>query len=330
MKSHIVDIIMPAYNQGAFIAEAIESVLMQECNFEYKLLIFDDASTDNTIEICNDFVRLHPTKIQLFSNDMNLGLIKNYIKAFKNCTEKYIAILEADDYWVDKQKLSKQVNVLEENSNVGLVHARPKVLSNMGFRVDYNVKGNDKQGVELFEDLLLGKYSISPLTVMFRRNLLKEIDFEICVSQKFQTIDLFLWLDFVLRTDIYFLNDVVGVYRFLNNSVSNTYDFEKRDSFIKSSIAIVDYYINKYSITESSVKLIRNKQQAILLHNAFLFNNKLKIKEYFIKLKCSDIDSFFLMIFACHPVFYNLYHSRRKFLGLLSTIKQKLNKIVSH
>jgi len=321
---------MPSYNQGAFIAEAIESVLLQECDFVFKLLIFDDASTDNSIEICNDFVRRYPAKIQLFSNDTNLGLIKNYIKAFNACSAKYIAILEADDYWVDRQKLTKQVAVLEENSNVGLVHARPKVLSNNGFRVDYNVKGNDNQGIKLFEDLLLGKYSISPLTVMFRRDLLFEIDFEICVSQKFQTIDLFLWLDFVLRTNIYFLNDVVGVYRYLNNSVSNTYNFEKRDSFIKSSIAIVDYYINKYSVTESSVKLIKNKQQAILLHNAFIFNNKSKIKEYFFSLKCSDIDSTFLFLFACHPVFNNLYHSRRKLLRLLSTIKQKFNQIVSY
>ncbi len=324
----MVDILMPSYNQGAYIAEAIESVLKQECSFEFRLLIFDDASSDNSLEICEDYSLRFPKKIKLYTNETNIGLIKNYIKAFDYSEAKYIAILEADDYWIDKHKLGKQVAVLEKFQNVGLVHARPKVLSQNGFRVDYSVKGNDKQGVELFEDLLLGRYSISPLTVMFRRELLASIDFDLCIKEKYQTIDIFLWLDFVLRSDIYFLNDIVGVYRFLTSSVSNTSDFEKRDAFIRSSNSIISNYLDKNVLSQSKGKFIMNKQQAMLLHNAFLFRNKSKIEAYSKTLNCYNFDSFFLLLFSLHPKFYNFYFVKRNVMNLLSVIKQKIFKVL--
>lgn len=320
----MLDIIMTSYNQGTYISDAIESVLMQECDFEFNLLIFDDASVDNTVEICNLYIDRYPDRIKLFTNDVNVGLIRNYINAFNNCTANYIAILEADDYWLDKRKLSKQIQFLEKNNDYGLIHARPKVILNNSFKIDYNVKKNKHQGAKLFEEIVLGKYSISPLTVVFRRKLLENVDLNVCVSNEYQTIDLFLWLEFVMKTKIHFQGEVVGVYRYLDSSVSNTFNFDKRDNFIKSSIRIVDFHIKRHSISPKIVRKIHTKQYSSLLKNAFLFQNHNKINEYSAKVYCLNIESCVLLFYSLSSRFHRFYLWQESFMNYMSNFKQKI------
>lgn len=117
---------MITYNHGAFIEEAIESIMNQNTNFDYKLFIGEDFSSDNTRSICIRLKNKYPDKIDLFLNSKNLGANLNAKQIFKACFEsgaKYIALCEGDDYWTDPFKLQKQVDILESNPDlVGCFH----------------------------------------------------------------------------------------------------------------------------------------------------------------------------------------------------------------
>jgi glycosyltransferase involved in cell wall biosynthesis len=114
----LVSVIMITYKHEAFIAEAIEGVLMQECDFEVELIIADDSSPDKTSLIVSKYIETHPKGhwIKYTRHKHNKGMMPNFIWALEQAKGKYIALCEGDDYWVDRCKLQKQINLLEVNS----------------------------------------------------------------------------------------------------------------------------------------------------------------------------------------------------------------------
>lgn len=102
-----------SYNHEKYIKEAIEGVLNQETNFPFEIVVGDDASTDKTIQILKKLQTKYPKRLKVLNRKTNLGMIKNFKNTYQQCKGKYVAILEGDDYWTDKQKLQKQVNFLE-------------------------------------------------------------------------------------------------------------------------------------------------------------------------------------------------------------------------
>ena len=110
-----LSVYMITYNHENFIAQAIESVLMQKTKFDFELVIGEDFSIDRTREICIFYKKKYPEKINLILNEKNLGMIPNFINTIHKCKGKYIALLEGDDYWTDPYKLQKQVDFLEAN-----------------------------------------------------------------------------------------------------------------------------------------------------------------------------------------------------------------------
>lgn len=106
-----VSIIMPTYNCGKFIAESIESVLNQTYS-NWELLITDDCSTDNTIEIIKEFVQ-KDFRVKLFQLDLNSGAGVARNNSIERAQGKYIAFLDSDDMWMP-EKLEKQIAFMEK------------------------------------------------------------------------------------------------------------------------------------------------------------------------------------------------------------------------
>lgn len=109
---------MLTYNHEHYIAQAIESVLMQERDFPIELVIGEDCSTDRTREICQEYQLKYPDVIRLLKNEINIGMMSNFIQVLKECKGSYIALCEGDDYWTDLQKLKKQVNAMKNNTTL--------------------------------------------------------------------------------------------------------------------------------------------------------------------------------------------------------------------
>lgn len=113
-----VSVIMLAYNQEAYIAQAIESVLAQQTGFRYELLIGDDASPDGTGEIAEDYARRYPDRIRVFRRPENLGASRNAYELLCQAQGRYLAFCEGDDYWTAPDKLAVQYAFLEEHPDL--------------------------------------------------------------------------------------------------------------------------------------------------------------------------------------------------------------------
>lgn len=233
---------MLTYNQEAYVAQAIESVLSQE-NVTFRLIIGEDCSTDKTLDICKEYKAKFPELITLISSELNVGLVRNYKRCFNACTSEYIAILEGDDYWIDNNKLSSQIEIFKSNSNVGIVHADTFVLYEGVEELDkkdVGLKDVLKQG-DVFERLIKANF-IFALTVMFKKELLKYVDFEYMIRNNFKTIDYFLWLNISKRSLVAYQNKEVSVYRILDNSISNDKSLKKVYQFIDTKKKIIKYF----------------------------------------------------------------------------------------
>lgn len=115
-----VSVCMITYNHEAYIAQAIEGVLMQETDFAVELVIGEDCSTDNTRAIVRDYGARHPERIRLLLPERNQGAHANFRATYEACRGQYIALCEGDDYWTDPHKLQKQVEFLEAHPECAL------------------------------------------------------------------------------------------------------------------------------------------------------------------------------------------------------------------
>ncbi|MBC7901921.1 MAG: glycosyltransferase [Gemmatimonadaceae bacterium] len=108
-----VSILMITYNHAPFIAQALDSVLMQQVDFEYEIVVGEDCSTDATRKTLIEYRQKFPDKIRLLLPEKNLGMIRNFAATFQECRGEYIALLEGDDFWTSTSKLQRQVDYLD-------------------------------------------------------------------------------------------------------------------------------------------------------------------------------------------------------------------------
>ncbi|WP_426060615.1 glycosyltransferase family 2 protein [Hymenobacter sp. B1770] len=110
-----ISVWITTFNHEQFIAEAIESVLMQQTTFTYEIVIGEDCSTDGTRDIVLEYKSKYPERIRLLLPEKNLGMIPMTWASYSYCAGRYVAWLDGDDYWTDPFKLQKQVSFLEDN-----------------------------------------------------------------------------------------------------------------------------------------------------------------------------------------------------------------------
>lgn len=127
-----LSVAMITYNQEQYIAQALDSVLMQAVNFDYEIVIGDDLSSDGTRDILRDYAARHPDKIRLLLNEQNLGMVANIVQVLRACQGTYIAILEGDDFWNSPHKLQQQVDYMRANPGCSLSYHPVKWLYDDG------------------------------------------------------------------------------------------------------------------------------------------------------------------------------------------------------
>jgi glycosyltransferase involved in cell wall biosynthesis len=171
-----LSVLIPTFNHGKFIAQMLDGVLMQQTNFDYEIIIGDDASTDDNALIISKYAQKYTHKIRSFLHRQNLGPIepremggKNNVGfLFKQCNGEFIALCEGDDYWTDLHKLQKQVDFLENNLSYSLCHHQLEVVyeddtPKHSFNLDY------QRDTSSIEDLLADKsWFLGTASTVFR------------------------------------------------------------------------------------------------------------------------------------------------------------------
>lgn len=110
-----VDVILCCYNQEQFISKAVESILCQKVDADVRVIVADDFSTDNTLNIVKSYEEESPFPFVYLQDSVNVGLHANYHRAFATCQGDYTAILEGDDWWRGVNHLSQHVTFLSQH-----------------------------------------------------------------------------------------------------------------------------------------------------------------------------------------------------------------------
>jgi glycosyltransferase involved in cell wall biosynthesis len=171
-KNIKVSISLVTFNHEQYIAQAIESILMQVVDFDYEIVIGEDYSTDKTREIVIEYYNKYPDKIRLILPEENLGCYgqKIFVQTLKACQGKYIALLDGDDYWTSANKLQTQVDFLDSHPDCAICfHDVVKVIENGSME---SLKYNDFQpkAVSTIKNLLKSNF-IPTCSTLYRNRL---------------------------------------------------------------------------------------------------------------------------------------------------------------
>lgn len=158
------------YNHEHFIRQALDSVLEQDVDFDYEIVIGEDRSTDNTLAILREYKARHPRKIRLLERETNLGAIPNFWATLDACQGQYVAMLEGDDYWTDPQKLRRQLEFLDAHPDYAICFHNVRGMVMDGSEPDFDYCPPDQKPTINFHDLLLENV-IPTCSTVYRRGL---------------------------------------------------------------------------------------------------------------------------------------------------------------
>lgn len=219
MNKPLVSICCAAYNHEEYIEETLKGFLMQECDFEYEILIHDDASTDKTAEIIRKYEKIFPEKIfPIYQIENQYSQGKKYSDLnYERVKGKYVAICEGDDCWIDKTKLSKQIKLMEANPTFGLCFH-----SALQLNLTNNTKKNigeylDKEGVVPIEDIIIKPKGMIPTaSCLLTKEVLNEV-LEFKSTRPYLTLgDIYIQIFGALKANgVLYINEVMSLYRYL-------------------------------------------------------------------------------------------------------------------
>lgn len=255
-RDPLVSICVFAYNHEKYIRQTLESLLMQRTSFLFEILVHDDASTDGTKKIVEEYYSIFSNIIRPVFQKENKYSISRFSYqneyVFPKARGEYIALCDGDDYWIDPLKLQKQVDFLELNPDYGLVHTEA---------AKYNEADNTFQEIVGFEfnsfEELLVECTVVSSTVCLRNDLLKDYFNQLSQVEfrKWTTEDFPMWLWFIQHSKIKFLKEISAVYRNRLGSMSHIKEDCKRLHFSVGVYNVVNYYLTTYPKVKNEKKI---------------------------------------------------------------------------
>lgn len=200
VQNPLVSVVIPSYNRADTVSQTIKSIVNQQCDFDFEIIIGDDCSTDNAREVLTAFKSRYPDKIKLLFYDENMGLGANWATCVKHCRGKYIANCDNDDYWHNAQKLQLQVDFMEQYPQYGLCHTDYRVHNRITGKItehrgeDIPNTGNDTIETRS-QSGINGFFVCCNATVMYRKDvLLKYVNMDDFIKYRFSLQDWNTWL----------------------------------------------------------------------------------------------------------------------------------------
>lgn len=281
----MISVVLPVYNVAPYIKEALDSILNQTIQ-DFEIIIIDDCSTDNTIEIANSF---NDERIRILTKFENKGLIDSLNIGFKAAKGKYIARMDGDDI-SDLKRFEKQLYVLENNPEI-------KVCGSwlQAFGKDDKIIKHKEHHNQVLVNMMV-HCSMSLGAVMLDRAWAKGEYFD---ENKKHVEDYDFWSRVIWKGKLYNIQEVLYYYRIHENQVSSTYNEIQRKGDIPIKLAFfkkLNYNQNKFedgvlkkmllqdtffSIEEFSLflewlKTLQKQNKRLKIYNQSDFNQMIK------------------------------------------------------
>lgn len=286
-KKSVLTIVVLTYNHEDWIKQTIKSIIDQETSYNFKILISDDASTDNTKSIIIEFKNKYPDKIIAIFNEKNLGAELNFYTAVNKVDTKFIGFCEGDDKWVDNNKIQYQLELLYKNldyhavcSDCYLIDEQDKIFSNFSTGRITNKK----------EDMVFlpNEYIEAAYRPIHISSLITYKDRFLTTFPKWYLespiLDTPLLTNLVINNNVYYSSKILATYRIHKSSITHSRGFTKE--YLKNLTKMFNL------LSEDSNDFYKKSFQKAI-------NNR-KIRYFQQKWKNNQISGFlglFLMIF---------------------------------
>ena len=267
MENVKVTVWLSTYNQEPYVAQALDSILMQKTDFPFEIVAADDCSTDRTQEIILDYQKRYPEKIVTFFPEHNLGGCRK----LTGCIDaglfrgEYLSYLEGDDYWLGEDRLQTLVDFLDEHPEYAAIAHQREMVDENGSFICPDVSAEILDRSFTIEDFLSGK-EYSDFGSVFRNYYktagakyypLLHASRNVCDFQ-----DMFIIQDI---GPVYVTSKCFGAYRCARPAGATNYNSITTQAYrcmdhIRICMAVEDYYCGKYDLAP----MIRREQKKLL------------------------------------------------------------------
>lgn len=217
----LVSVVVTTYNHKNYIAECLDSILMQQTSFPFEIILGEDESNDGTREICKEYAKNNPYKVKLFLRSRKDVIYIdgkptgrfNFIQNLKSASGKYIALCEGDDYWTDPLKLQKQIDFLEANPDYNICFHSVKLFNQDSELFEKDTITRKVKETTTVMDLAKGNFIHTPSVVL--RNSFK-------LPKWFEKVTLGDWTLYMIAIGngkVKKINEIMGVYRLHSKSI---------------------------------------------------------------------------------------------------------------
>ncbi|HFI0167102.1 TPA: glycosyltransferase family 2 protein [Streptococcus suis] len=273
----LFSIVMPIYNAESYLTEAVESVLHQTYQ-DFELILVNDASTDQSETICQEFVASHQDKVRLYSHTENKGLLLTRATGMAEVRGQYCLCMDADDVLrLDYLELVKKT--IDETQ-------AEAVVINFSMEANFSIKRRDfspflnrqMTGLEVIEELLLAKTQLATVwQLVFKASLIPDTVFYKEFGHFVRSVDRITLHHILVRVErAIVLDEALYYYRQVKDSLSfgfNETDFEE---CAQTDLYLYDSYHDKFP----------EKMDAYLVRRFIWYSKKVLFKSHSVKEVC--------------------------------------------
>lgn len=260
-----ISFITASYNYAKYIPETIESVINQTYE-NWELIIVDDGSKDNSIEVINSYVKKYPEKIRLLThpNNENRGLKETVKLGVQNATGDFIAFVESDDY-IRKDYLEKKLEILKKFPNLKFIYNDVEMVGNVSsddvkidtLDITRRIFENQNRPISLHRFMPITNLVPTFSCVMVKRDALLACNFD---TPQNAWLDWWLWGQIAVNNKFYFISEKLSYWRLHDSSYINI----SKEAILKKAFQfkkkLLNFYMKKYPFFFLIVSVLNTKR----------------------------------------------------------------------
>ena len=324
LSTPVVSVCCITYNHENFIEEALDSFLMQETDFPFEIVIDDDASSDRTSLILQEYKKRYPKIIDLNIREKNVGSVENFFGNIKRARADFVAICEGDDFWRDKEKLKIQTALMK------------KYDAGFSFHAHFEKEGDEYKLIERYRETTIvspeemikngGEFSATS-SMMIRKRCIDRIENSLDIPE-LEVGDIYLQIVCSMNGALY-IDRPMSVYRIGGHwSRETNADIEKKIRHYEKNT----FHLMKLSNEEDFKEMHKAFSSLMRRNRIFILTNENigwrdKVEAYRSIVKEVDLFDRVRYLLLIHPLSYKLYKgfagTLKKFLGRQSSSVQK-------
>ena len=304
-----VSVCVVTYNQEKYIAECLDSLVSQETDFKFEIIVGEDYSTDDTRAIVQQYVDKYPDLIKPIFHKENVGAVENIKQVYLAAKGKYIAHMDGDDMALPT-KLQKQFDILEENPDCSICVHNMEAIDHNSQLMQKEFRTSNEKKYSLIDMYLINTLFIHSSKMFINRTE----DYIDCLN--INALDIELHIEQAKQGDIYFLADTLGIYR---QFVGITYKRGFVSELVRERIQFIYDNVDTDIFSSDQLEEIKSRYARVLLEYAYQCSLSIKDEELFkiyvlksLKVKRLGIISYLFRISLLSPkLFFRIFEFRK-------------------